>query len=254
MGRVLHCSNGRPFLHSTVRLLQWSIMDFASTVKSGRVILAEGAVVERIRRDPRLELDPHVENAALIYDAGGRAALERIYQEYLDIGENAGLPMILLSPTWRAGPERLRAAGFRNTDDVNGDGVRFVSEIRKRRGEYARQVYVGGLMGCRGDAYDPRDALSEERAASFHRWQVDWLHAAGADFLIASTLPAAIEASYCAPAASYWTALHCMSSSPALMAPPTRPRWVTCAIARIRPYSPRRSPGRLPSLPECKRA
>jgi hypothetical protein len=53
----------------------------------GAVILAEGAVIERLRRDSSVELDPHVENAGLIYDPAGSAVLESIYREYIDIGQ-----------------------------------------------------------------------------------------------------------------------------------------------------------------------
>jgi homocysteine S-methyltransferase len=169
-------------------------MTFTQILERAPIMLAEGAVIERLRRDRRIELDPHVENAGMIYDAGGRVALERIIRGYLDIGEAAGLPMVVLSPTWRANLERLRAAGFDDGRNVNEDAVRLVTEIRSSYGPYADRVYVGGLMGCKGDAYDPREALVEDDAVEFHRWQVERLRAAGVDFLIASTLPAAPEA------------------------------------------------------------
>ena len=51
------------------------------------VILGEGAVIERLRRSPGIRLDEHVVNSALIYDKSGRAALEAIYRQYLDIGQ-----------------------------------------------------------------------------------------------------------------------------------------------------------------------
>ena len=41
-------------------------------------ILGEGAVIERLRRNSGLELDPHLVNSAFIYDATKRAALETI--------------------------------------------------------------------------------------------------------------------------------------------------------------------------------
>ena len=169
-------------------------MNFADAIRRCPLILAEGAVIERLSRDGGVRLDPHVSNAALLYEDAGRAALEHIYRGYLDIGRDADLPMIVLTPTWRANPERLRAAGFGDEQDVNAAGVRLLAAIRDEYGEYAGNVHIGGLMGCRGDAYRPQEALSEEQAAEFHCWQAAKLAAAGAEFLMAATLPAASEA------------------------------------------------------------
>jgi homocysteine S-methyltransferase len=49
-------------------------------------------------------------------------------------------------------------------------------------------------MSCRGNAYDPTEALSESAAREFHAWQANSLAAAGVDFLLAATLPALSEA------------------------------------------------------------
>jgi homocysteine S-methyltransferase len=169
-------------------------MNFAQAVQNHAFILAEGAVIERIRRDPAATIDPHIANAGLIYSEAGRAALRRIYTQYLDIGKTYNLPMITLTPTWRANPERLRRAGFADTAAVNGDAARFLMEIRSSYGPYAGQIFIGGLMGCRGDAYNPAEALGDSEATIFHRPQARALVSAGVDFLIGSTLPAFSEA------------------------------------------------------------
>jgi homocysteine S-methyltransferase len=169
-------------------------MDFVQMLAQADCILAEGAVIERLRRDPAATIDPHIANAGLIYSEAGRAALRRIYTQYLDIGKAYNLPMITLTPTWRANPERLRRAGFADTAAVNGDATRFLAEIRSSFGHYAGQIFVGGLMGCRGDAYNPAEALGNDEAVTFHHPQAHALVAAGVDFLVASTLPAFSEA------------------------------------------------------------
>ncbi len=168
-------------------------MDFAEALARRPVILAEGAVIERLRRDPSVELDENVLHAGFVLTGSGRRSLAAIYNEYLEIGRCFGLPMILLTPTWRANPERLARAGLAG-QDVNGEAVRFLKELRAGCGEYARQVWIGGLIGVRGDAYRPGDALPEAEAANFHRPQLESLAAAGADFLLAATLPAVGEA------------------------------------------------------------
>jgi homocysteine S-methyltransferase len=117
-----------------------------------------------------------------------------MFRQYLDIGRSHVLPMTVCTPTWRANPDRLRAAGFERNRDVNGDAYRFVADIRATYGPYAEQIHIGGLMGCKGDAYKAAEALSAEEAAEFHRPQVRALAGAGVDFLLAATLPAACEA------------------------------------------------------------
>jgi homocysteine S-methyltransferase len=169
-------------------------MDFRQAIAHYPVILAEGALIERLRRNPGVRLDPHIVHAGLVYDSRGQTALRQIYRQYLDIGRMAGLPLLTCAPTWRANPARLRQAGFDGRTDVNGDGVRFLASIRSEFGAYADQVFIGGLMSCRGDAYKPAEALPADEAATFHRPQARALAAAGADFLLAATLPAASEA------------------------------------------------------------
>ena len=168
-------------------------MNFSDAVQDQPVILTEGALIERLRRDPAVSLDPHVLHAGLVYDERGREALRGLYRQYLDIGVAVDLPMIVCAPTWRANPVRLRQAGLADRD-VNGDGARFVAAIRDEYGAYARQVFLGGLLGCMGDAYKPEEGLSADEAARFHEVQARALAMAGVDFLFAATLPNTDEA------------------------------------------------------------
>ena len=71
-------------------------------------ILGEGAVIERLRRSD-LELDPYLVNSAFIYEDAKRAAMQTIFRQYLDIGRDYGLPLLLSTPPWRASRERIAA-------------------------------------------------------------------------------------------------------------------------------------------------
>lgn len=166
---------------------------FPEFFKRSRCILGEGAVIERLRRNPELEIDPHIVNSAFIYDEVKRAALAAICRQYLEIGFQHGLPLLLSTPTWRAGRERIAAAGYEGLD-VNGDNFRFLDDLRSSYGEYAQKVAICGLLSCRGDAYNPADALAPAEAREFHGWQAVKLAEAGVDFLLAATLPALSEA------------------------------------------------------------
>jgi S-methylmethionine-dependent homocysteine/selenocysteine methylase len=165
---------------------------FQEFLAASPVILGEGAVIERLRRTAGVELDEQVVNSALIYQEVGRSALEAICCQYLDIGRRYKLPLLLSTPTWRAGRERIAAAGLAGRD-LNGDNARFLFELRGRYGDYADQVVICGLMSCRGDAYRPAEAMTASAAAEFHAWQADALATSGVDFLLAATLPALSE-------------------------------------------------------------
>lgn len=162
-------------------------------IEKSHCILGEGAVIERLRRNSDFELDPHIVNSGFIYDDKKRAALSKIYREYIDIGSEHNLPLLLSTPTWRASRIRIKDAGYEG-QDVNADNFRFLDELRKSYEGYSNKVIICGLMSCKGDAYAPSDALSCNDAHEFHQWQAEKLADAGVDFTLAATLPALDEA------------------------------------------------------------
>jgi len=168
-------------------------LPFAAFLENSPCILGEGAVIERLRRNSDLELDPYLVNSAFIYEDAKRAALETICRQYLDIGRAFDLPLLMSTPTWRASRERIDAAGYAGVD-VNGDNVRFLDALRKSYAGYAEKIVICGLLSCRGEAYSPADALSVDEAQKFHTWQAEKLAGAETDFLLAATLPAFSEA------------------------------------------------------------
>jgi homocysteine S-methyltransferase len=162
-------------------------------IENGGPLLLEGSVVERVRRGWPPLLDPVLMNAPMIYSAEGRKVLASIYREYLAAGRANGLPMLLLTPTWRADDGRLTTSPFAGRD-LGGDAVRFMADLRAELGIYGSRVLLGGLMGCRGDAYRPEEALARPEARMYHRPQAEALSRGGVDLLFASTLPEAGEA------------------------------------------------------------
>lgn len=169
-------------------------MTFAETIRERKPILTEGAIVERVRRHPDVDLDPHIAHAGLIYSDKGRQVLADIYRQYLSIGQKHGLPMLTLAPTWRANPDRTAKAGYGPVDKLNFDCVAFLKDICSGYGTYQKQLFVAGMLGCCNDAYNPQEALTSQAAEQFHLPQVKALAAAQVDFIKAATLPAVSEA------------------------------------------------------------
>ena len=166
---------------------------FMRLLATSATILGEGAVIERLRRMPGIRLDEQVVNSALIYDECDRSAMETICRQYLEIGRTYDLPLLLSTPTWRAGQDHITAAGLTGRD-LNGDNFRFLDALRREYGAYSRNVVICGLMSCRGDAYKPEEALATAEARTYHAWQAEALASAGVDLLLAATLPALSEA------------------------------------------------------------
>ncbi|MBN2537953.1 homocysteine S-methyltransferase family protein [candidate division WOR-3 bacterium] len=157
-----------------------------------QVVLAEGAIIERVRRNPLVPLNPFVADATLVSDQRGRLLLTRLHREYIDIARDAGLPALVLTSTWRASRERLERAGLPLS--VNDDSAKMMNEVRNWYRGYSSSIVIGGLIGPKGDAYKPATALPADAAYRYHKPQVEALAFSGVDFLIASTLPALTEA------------------------------------------------------------
>lgn len=174
--------------------------EFIQQSNDETVALSEGSIFERLRRHPAISYDPFISHSALIYDDHGRRVLAGVHREYVDVAQKYQLPIFMLTDTWRANPERIAASNFRR-NKVNQDNVRFLSDLRAGYGN-SPDIYIGGLIGVRGDAYKPEQALSRLEAESFHAHQLTALAEAGVDFLYAAPIPAVTEAQGIAAAMS----------------------------------------------------
>lgn len=163
-------------------------MDFRDCLNQNRFVLMEGALGERLKREYSITFDEQIAMAGLIYEEKGAFALKALWNEYLDIARENGLPFIATTPTRRANRERIAKANCPET--VIADNVAFLKNIQ----ENCRvQMYVGGLMGCKGDAYTGEGALDEQEAYDFHRWTAEQFQKAGVDFLYAGIMPTLSE-------------------------------------------------------------
>lgn len=143
-----------------------------------------------MRHEFHISPDKHIAHAALIYDDSHREILASIYRQYLQIATEFRLPLMLMTPTRRANIEQIAASDYRHKN-VLADTMAFLSRFRD---EASTPVYIGGLAGCRGNAYDGRYYLSVEEAMEFHFPTVRTLAQSGADYLFAGIMPQLTEA------------------------------------------------------------
>jgi len=165
-------------------------MGFVSCLEDSPSVLMEGALGERLKREHRLHFDEHVAMASLVYSERGRAALCALWGEYADIAARYGLPFVATTPTRRANRERVAASSHGSS--IIQDNMAVLREVQQRHA--SAPMYVGGLMGCRGDAYSGAPGPSAAEAQAFHSWQAELFALAGADFLFAGIMPTLPEA------------------------------------------------------------
>ena len=161
-------------------------------LENHKLILMEAAIVESLRRSEAIELHPTLVNATLIYQEAGRNAMNRLYQDYIDIALDSNKPFLMCTPTWRANQSRVVEAKINSS--INIDAVNFLQELRASQSRGRQTIKIGGMIGCKNDCYKPEEGISASEAEEFHSWQIDQLAQGGVDFLIAETLPAVEEA------------------------------------------------------------
>lgn len=164
-------------------------LDFETCFTTSSAILMEGALGERLKREYNIKFDDMVAMASLIYNTDARQAMLNIFVEYAEIAGRYHLPFIATTPTRRANRERVMRSKF--NEKIIEDNVRFLQQIKNNT---SNNTFVGGLMGCKGDAYKATEILTIKQAQEFHSWQANLFKYADADFLYAGIMPALSEA------------------------------------------------------------
>lgn len=164
-------------------------MDFLTCYTNKSPFLMEGALGERLKREFKLVFDNEVAMASLIYTDEGKKALAHLWGEYINIAKTYNLPFIATTPTRRANKERISNSKYNK--DIISDNVSFLKSIKDSS---QTTMFIGGLMGCKGDAYLAKDFLSIEEAQDFHSWQANAFKESEVDFLFAAIMPTLPEA------------------------------------------------------------
>ncbi len=131
----------------------------------------------------------------LLATEGGRAALRRYFEPYVELAGRLGVPLVLDAPTWRANVDWGERLGYapEEVDQASRDGVTLLAELRTdAAGE--PPVLICGCIGPRGDAYDGTVTMSAEEAEAYHARQVGVFAETDADLVSGLTLPTVEEA------------------------------------------------------------
>jgi len=141
-----------------------------------------------------LEL-PHFASFVLLYDENGVRALREYFGPYVEIARDAGVGILLDTPTWRANPDWGERLGY-SADalaEVNRRGVRLLEELREEADERP-PILVAGCIGPRGDGYQVEETMSAEEAERYHSPQIEVFAGTTVDLVSGLTMTYAEEA------------------------------------------------------------
>jgi homocysteine S-methyltransferase len=173
---------------------------FGAALLDEDVILAEGSVIELLRRRGALP-GGRTLASSLALDEEGRRVLAGIFRSYIDVAEKAGLPIVVLAPTWKAGSWECGKDGL-DMRRVNRACVDLMKELVSGYPGMEGRIFIGGLVGSRGDAYRPGEGLPRNESERYHAPQIGVLMESGVEFVLASTIPSIGEAEGIAAAAA----------------------------------------------------
>lgn len=164
---------------------------FEKVFHESKVILTEGALVERLKAEFNLEMDKHVNHAGLIYTHPDKLAL--LYRQYADIAVKHSLPIMLMTPSRKVNVDSVKGSKY-ELKSLLTDTCSFLKDIQKSYASSPDKIFVGGLVGSKGDAFSSAEALNTEEAYRFHTNQVRIYEENRVDFVFAGIMPEINEA------------------------------------------------------------
>ncbi len=166
-------------------------MNFEKTYNNSPLMLIEGPFVERLKSEYRLELDSFINHAGEIYK--NPEILETLYKQYISVARKYDFPIMIMTPTRKVNFETLPKSKFSDKNLI-ADSCSFLNKIRNEYDSFSEKIFVGGLLGCRGDAYKFDEAMNISEAYNFHKIQVNEFKNQQIDFLFAGIMPTLNEA------------------------------------------------------------
>jgi S-methylmethionine-dependent homocysteine/selenocysteine methylase len=127
---------------------------------------------------------------ALLANDSGRDELRRYFAPYLALAREHGDGFVLDTATWRANPDwgaRL-GYGLDDLDAANRTAVALAEEIRAAGEAKATPVVINGVIGPRGDGYDPGELMTADEAQRYHARQIATFADTAADMVTGLTL------------------------------------------------------------------
>ena len=135
------------------------------------VLLADGGLETTLVFDRGIELT-HFAAFPLLDENVGRAALIDYFVSYIEIARRVGAGIVLETPTWRANRDWGALLGYDENalDTSNRAAVAMLEELRGASPDVT--IVISGLVGPRGDGYQPGQQMTAVEAEAYHRAQI----------------------------------------------------------------------------------
>jgi homocysteine S-methyltransferase len=160
-----------------------------------RPFLADGGLETTLIFHRGIDL-PHFAAFDLLRSDAGREELRAYFEPYVELAREREVGMVLDTATWRASPDWGQRLGYSpdELDDANRAAVTLAEEIRAIGKDARAPIVLNGVVGPRGDGYDPAELLQADGAEAYHSRQIATFADTAADMVTAITMTHAPEA------------------------------------------------------------
>jgi S-methylmethionine-dependent homocysteine/selenocysteine methylase len=164
-------------------------------LEEDRLFLTDGGLETSLIFHQGIDL-PHFAAFDLLRDESGAEALRSYFRPFLAIARERGAGFVLDTATWRANPDWAAELGYSldQLDEANRRAVALAEEIREVEKADGAPIVINGVVGPRGDGYDPAELMSTEEAVRYHAMQIGTFADTAADMISAITMTYAEEA------------------------------------------------------------
>jgi S-methylmethionine-dependent homocysteine/selenocysteine methylase len=164
-------------------------------LEADRPFLADGGLETTLIFHRGIDL-PHFAAFDLLRTGAGRQELRSYFEPYLALARDREAGMVLDTATWRASPDWAQRLGYSpdDLDAANRAAVALAEELRAAHEDEHTPVVVNGVVGPRGDGYDPAELMSADEAEAYHSRQIATFADTAADMVSAITMTHAEEA------------------------------------------------------------
>jgi S-methylmethionine-dependent homocysteine/selenocysteine methylase len=160
-----------------------------------RPFLADGGLETTLIFHRGIDL-PHFAAFDLLRTEAGREELRAYFEPYIELARERDTGLIVDTVTWRASPDWGQRLGYSpdDLDDANRAAVALAEEIRAAGEDERTPIVITGIVGPRGDGYDPAELTSATAAQAYHARQIATFADTTADMVTAATMTHAEEA------------------------------------------------------------
>ena len=132
----------------------------------------------------------------LLPDPNGREALVNYYRGFLSLAGATDAGFLLGSPTWKTHMHWAKDLGASEDDlrQANHDAIAFISSLRDEFSGNGKPIVLDAIIGPRGDAYAPEEAVAADEAERSHATQIGWLAETEVDMVSGLTFTQSDEA------------------------------------------------------------